>query len=134
MIAPVDVFDMSHSDSQGTGPLTVHPIDLHNPISKFCFLIRRNFSWRPYFSRRSYTIRWITTCHAYPISLDARPIYERKPTMFDNESESAATTPESVPSTEPEPTPQVAQQSAPEPEQPEQPVEATEEKGQGQAA
>lgn len=55
--------------------------------------------------------------------------------MF-NDDEAAPTVPESVtesiPSTEP--TPQMAQEPVPEPEQPEQPVEVAEEKSQAQAS
>ena len=52
--------------------------------------------------------------------------------MFNDES--TPTVPESVPSAEPEPTPQAALASVPEPEQPEQPAEPTEEKSKGEAA
>jgi hypothetical protein len=70
-----------------------------------------------------------------PVFLGAeRPIHERKPAMFNDES--AATMPESVPSTEP--TPPLDQEPVPEPEPleqpvPEQPAEVAEESSQEQA-
>src|SRR5215469_2035935 len=91
--------------------------------------VRCNFSCRPYFFPRSYRILRITARHAYRYLKWRTTDLGKEIKMINDDA--APTVPESEPSAEP--TPKMAQEPVPEPEQPEQPAEVAEEKSQAQA-